>query len=62
MYAIGQHNAIGFSPFSIDSLDEETTNAVTAGYDLLNQLTPLILNHQGRGTMAGLASGRSRAT
>jgi len=54
MYAIGQHNAIGFSPFSIDSLDEETTNAVTAGYDLLNQLTPLILNHQGKGTMAGL--------
>ena len=54
MYAIGQHNAIGFSPFSIDSLDEETTNAVTASYDLLNQLTPLILNHQGKGTMAGL--------
>jgi len=54
MYAIGQHNAIGFSPFSIDSLDEETTNAVTSGYDLLNQLTPLILNHQGKGTMAGL--------
>ncbi|HEV8366663.1 MAG TPA: DUF5597 domain-containing protein [Pyrinomonadaceae bacterium] len=54
MYAIGQHNAIGFSPFSIDSLDEETTNAVTASYDLLNQLTPLILNHQGKRTMAGL--------
>jgi beta-galactosidase GanA len=54
MYAIGQHNAIGFSPFSIDSLDEETTNAVTTSYDLLNQLTPLILNHQGKGTMAGL--------
>ena len=54
MYAIGQHNAIGFSPFSIDSLDEETTNAVTSSYDLLNQLTPLILNHQGKGTMAGL--------
>jgi beta-galactosidase GanA len=54
MYAIGQHNAIGFSPFSIDSLDEETTNAVTTSYDLLNQLKPLILNHQGKGTMAGL--------
>ena len=36
MYAIGQHGAIGFSPFAIDSLDEETTNAVTATYDLLN--------------------------
>jgi beta-galactosidase GanA len=54
LYAIGQHDAIGFSPFSIDSLDEETTNAVTASYDLLNQLAPLILEHQGKGAMAGL--------
>jgi beta-galactosidase GanA len=54
LYAIGQHNAIGFSPFSIDSLDEETTKAVTQSYDLLTQLTPLILNHQGKGTIAGV--------
>jgi len=54
LYAIGQHDAIGFSPFSIDSLDEETTNAVTASYDLLNQLAPLILDQQGKGVMAGL--------
>jgi beta-galactosidase GanA len=54
LYAIGQHDAIGFSPFSIDSLDEETTNAVTASYDLLNQLASLILDRQGKGVMAGL--------
>lgn len=54
LYAIGQHDAIGFSPFSIDSLDEETTNAVTASYDLLNQLAPLILDQQGKGVTAGL--------
>jgi len=33
-YAIGQHDAIGFSPFSIDSLDAETTSALTDSYDL----------------------------
>ena len=54
LYAIGQHDAIGFSPFSIDSLDEETTNAVTASYDLLNQLASLILDRQGKGVTAGL--------
>ena len=53
LYAIGQHNAIGFSPFSIDSLDEETTTAVTQTYDILNQLSPLILANQGKGTIAG---------
>jgi hypothetical protein len=56
MYAIGQHNAIGFSPFAIDTLDEETTNKVTESYDLLTQLTPLIMAHQGKGLMAGLLS------
>jgi len=54
LYAVGQHDAIGFSPFSIDSLDEETTAAVTASYDLLTQLTPLVLANQGKGLMAGL--------
>ena len=54
LYAVGEHDAIGFSPFAIDSLDEDTTKAVTATYDLLSQLSPLILNSQGKGTIAGL--------
>jgi len=54
LYAIGQHDAIGFSPFSIDSLDEETTRPLTETYDLLQQLSPLILEKQGNSVMAGL--------
>ncbi len=54
LYAIGQHDAIGFSPFSIDSLDEETSSVLTASYDLLTQLAPLVLAYQGKGLMAGL--------
>jgi hypothetical protein len=53
-YAIGQHDAIGFSPFSIDDLDEATRNLLTSSYDVLSQLAPIILEHQGKGTMAGL--------
>jgi beta-galactosidase GanA len=54
LYAIGQHDAIGFSPFSVESLDEATSDSLRQSYDLLTQLTPLILEHQGKGEMAGL--------
>lgn len=54
LYAVGQHDAIGFSPFSIESLDAETSTALTESYDLLTQLAPLVLDHQGKGEMAGL--------
>ena len=53
-YAFGQLNAIGYSPFSIESLDHPENNQVSKAYDVLSQLTPLILEHQGKGTMAGV--------
>ncbi|PYS72899.1 MAG: beta-galactosidase [Acidobacteria bacterium] len=56
LYAVGEHDALGFSPFSIESLDETTTTPLTQSYDLLRQLTPLIFEHQGKGEMAGLLS------
>jgi beta-galactosidase GanA len=54
LYAIGQHDAIGFSPFSIESLDAETSAALTESYDLLTQMAPVVLAHQGKSVMAGL--------
>lgn len=54
LYVFSQYDAIGFSPFSIESAAEPTSSLLTAGYDLLAQLTPLILEHQGKGEMAGL--------
>ena len=53
-YAIAQHNAIGYSPFSIESLADPENNQVTKGYDVLNQLSTLIVANQGKGTMAGV--------
>jgi beta-galactosidase GanA len=51
-YAIGQHDAIGFSPFSIESIDEEP-GAFKDAYAVLQQLKPYILDAQGTGRMAG---------
>ncbi|MBB4616985.1 DUF5597 domain-containing protein [Sphingomonas abaci] len=51
-YAIGAHDAIGYSPFSIESIDE-APGALAQAYDVLSQLTPHILAAQGSGRMAG---------
>jgi hypothetical protein len=53
-FAVAQHNAMGYSPFSIESLDTDRTLHVAGAYDVLRQLAPLILEHQGKGDMAGV--------
>jgi beta-galactosidase GanA len=52
-YAFGKHNAIGYSPFSIESIPGGGTNQVSSAYSLLEELSPLILENQGKGTMQG---------
>ncbi len=53
-YAIAQHNIMGYSPFSIESLADPSDNQVSKGYKVLKELTPLILANQGKGTMRGV--------
>ena len=68
-YAIGQHDALGYSPFGIDSLTrllppstataptappDLQTLALTKGYEVLEQLAPLILEHQGSRTIGAV--------
>src|SRR6266545_4467128 len=53
LYAIGQHDAIGCSPFSIESVAEPARSLLAGSYDVLTQLAPLILDHQGKNEMAG---------
>jgi beta-galactosidase GanA len=50
-YAFGKTDAIGFSPFSIESSDEKP-GALANAYDVLDQLTPAILAAQGLGRMS----------
>ncbi|HEU4386836.1 MAG TPA: DUF5597 domain-containing protein [Blastocatellia bacterium] len=53
-YAIGQHDAMGFSPFSIESVQNPEQAPLAQSYAMLAQLAPLILEQQGKGLMAGL--------
>lgn len=68
-YAIGQHDGIGYSPFGIDNMgrlapagvgpgavppDPQNT-PLARGYAILGQLAPLILQHQGMGTIGAVA-------
>jgi beta-galactosidase GanA len=59
-YTIGQHDGIGYSPFGIDGFvdqerasDIDTNNDLGKSYEVLADLAPVILQHEGRGEMAG---------
>ncbi len=53
-YAIGRHDAMGFCPFSIESIGNPDDAPLGKGYNILSQLTPVIMEHQGKGTMTGV--------
>jgi len=52
-WAYGQHDAVAFSPFGIDDLNPDE-DAITKTYAALSQVKDLILDHQGKRTMAGI--------
>ena len=52
LYVVGGLNAIGFSPFAIESTTDAAARLLGESYDLIAQLTPLIVAH--RGETAGL--------
>ncbi|MBL9207029.1 MAG: DUF5597 domain-containing protein [Opitutaceae bacterium] len=54
LFAFGAHDAIGFCPFAIESNTEPASGYLAASYDLVRQLTPLLVEKQGRGLTAGL--------
>ena len=51
-YAIGEHAAIGFSPFGIDS-DRDTVNDLGQSYSVLASIAPLILDAQSKAAIHG---------
>ena len=62
-YALGQHDAMGFTPFAIDELGlvppsptatEPADLPLARSYATLVQLAPVILENQGKGKMAGV--------
>jgi beta-galactosidase GanA len=54
LYAIGAHDAIGFSPFAIESMKNPERHPLSQSYEMLQQLSSVILAAQGRGTMSAV--------
>ncbi|MEN9935774.1 MAG: hypothetical protein RLZZ387_2353 [Chloroflexota bacterium] len=51
--AFAEYGAIGVSPFAIDSLEPADDGPLRACYALLRQVAPIVLAHQGMGTITG---------
>ena len=56
LYAIGRHDAIGLSVMGIERMRLPLEDIVSR-YDLIAQMAPLILQHQGNGTMSAIFLG-----
>jgi beta-galactosidase GanA len=54
LYAFGARDGIGFCPFGIESIAPPAGTYLAASNDLIRQFTPLIVAHQGKGTMTAL--------
>jgi len=53
-YAIGHYQAIGFSPFSIESTEHPEDEPIGKAYSILSQLSPEILKYSGTKKMEGV--------
>ncbi len=53
-YAVGEHAAIGFSPFAIDEFSEETTD-LGASYSAISSVVPILLEQQTKGNVHGFS-------
>ncbi|WP_343586077.1 DUF5597 domain-containing protein [Flavobacterium sp.] len=54
LYAIGHYEAMGFSPFSIESVADAKKEPLGKIYDLVQQLTPTIEKYKGQGKIDGV--------
>ncbi|WP_243692270.1 DUF5597 domain-containing protein [Caulobacter sp. BK020] len=52
-YAIGELDALGFSPFQVENADDTAQAAVTQAYGVLRRLAPAILAAQGQDSQGG---------
>ena len=60
IWVFGRHDAIAYSPFGIDRFAGADTELAQA-YDIIAQVSPLILEHQGKGTMTAVLVDRDGA-
>jgi len=53
-YAIGHYKAMGFSPFSIESTVSPLDEPISKSYEILEQMSPVILQHQASRKIEGV--------
>ena len=53
-YVFGEHDAIGFSPFSIENGSDSPQASLVQSYGKLKEMMPLITRYQGKDAMKGL--------
>ncbi|MDD4515945.1 DUF5597 domain-containing protein [Massilibacteroides sp.] len=53
-YVFGEHDAIGYSPFSIENGSVESSSPLVQAYSKLKELMPVLTDYQGTGKMNGL--------
>jgi len=54
LFILGHYEAIGFSPFSIESTNDPEGESLGKAYNLVNQLTPLITSNEGQNKIDGV--------
>ena len=54
LYTIGEHNAGCFAPFGIDDVRNAENDPLDETYAILQTMSSIILEHQGKGTMRGI--------
>lgn len=52
-YTLGELEGIGFAPFHIETLPNPATHPLTDAFRVLRQIAPVVLAHQGKGTIRG---------
>lgn len=55
-YTFGETDAISFSPFALDEANYKVKNSLRRSYKVINQLSPLLLQHQGKGKTGDYSS------
>ena len=54
LFTLGHYESLGYSPFSIESIENPEDSDLGKAYDLVRQITPLITRHQGKGKIDGV--------
>ncbi|MCL6546245.1 MAG: DUF5597 domain-containing protein [Bryobacteraceae bacterium] len=59
LWAIGQHAALGYSPFGIDSLNED--HPIGQAYQVLGGMIPILMRYQPEGRVMAVVEGEERS-